>query len=540
AVGDDIRAALAKGPYPLTVVYGANGYNKYAGNDYVRLSNRLSAVFDPLALSTWKSTTLDATKLPYACSSNMAQSRSAVFNENFGAISVQLDGQNRPLVRLPTKIGTASAVEQYTYGIPEWKTESITLDALTNCPEVVTSTTFYHTIYNEGLSHGTTPYGPYFAPYYPTYSAANIVLASGERAAKDDVAIILTSKENLGDFYPEEPLQAKRPTEQRVKLYRNSYLAQPLDLEKIEEPACGATLNELVPFQRVRLPIPFSTDKAPTITAKFNQQDVVFAKVLDSKDAAYAYDVELTVDVRKYLKGGKLDVPVEKIEGTLYAKIKGKQAEIPCTFTVKHAAPENLAYVTPETVAFYTFEGKGVTKPVFLINNYNRPLTLSCGSLFTRVLVPGTVSQVDVKPPAQTTECTVALDGVATRQTFTAEVRPVDEGSPWYTEDGLSTPMDALADASFRGCADEYCACGQIRQAADDFAALVSSHVARINGASPRASVKESYPNGYTAATVLRTGTFDDLDEPMGACTVKFNGYELALSPGQVYQVGFK
>jgi len=308
----------------------------------------------------------------------------------------------------------------------------------------------------------------------------------------------------------------------------------------LEEPEAGAILNELVPFHKFRIPIPISAATTPTLTVESNLAEIIAASAKPSEGTAHAYEVELVFDARKYLLGGKLNLPVDKVEGTIWAETEDKQAEIPFKIPVKHVAPENLAYVTPEVLPVYTNAGKGVTKPVFLANNYNRPLTLSCGALFTRVVAPGTVTQVDVKPPATTTECTVSLDGVATRQTFRAEVRPVDDDSPWITEDGLSESLELTEDASFRDCAGRYCNCQQARQAADDFATLVSSHVSRINGASPRDSINEVYPSGYTASTVLRTGTFDDMDDPLGECNVKFNAYEQALQPGSVYKVGFK
>jgi len=510
AAKEGAKARLQAGDYPLAYVEYAQGSQMVFGNDSIRLSKALGVILDPVKFDTVTSSAIQLYLapggLPVIWSGNRQYTNTA---GQFPFQTHEIKSDYYP------KLGTyyASPVTTLKW-YPGFESN-------------------WDNIMGYWI-HKLADQDPTLQLQSPTW-----IFADSEMISNPNLSALLVYQDKTvaGDLWADSPYDntlKSQGADLRYLVYSSSSEAD------VEEPEAGSVLNELVPLQKLRLPIPLSTASAPTLTFTSNQNDVVFAKVVPSEDAANAFDVEVTLDARKYLKGGKLDVPVDAVEGKFTAKAKDGKAELPFKVPIKHVAPENLAYVTPEVLPFYTFEGKGVSKPVFVTNNFNRPLTVSCGSLFSRVVAPGAVVQVDVKPPEKTEECAVALDAVATRQVFRAEVRSVEKGSPWYEEDGLSDALDLTEDAGFRDCADRYCNCQQARQAADDFAALVSSHVGRINGGGSRGSVNELYPNGYAASTVLRTGTFDDLDDPEGACAVKFNGYEIALEPGQVYKVGFK
>ncbi len=557
--------------YPLTLVRFRDGSSAIiSGNDSIGLSNQLGAVLDPLEVAAFAPLPGDETP------------KVKVQLTDLNRIFLSDDG--RPVI-WTTPFGTSSEVIQFTYGSAGWSRKSRSIDLVRdNRPEVLAIhkdlgyydawgdvyrwTSLYENIlpflsiksgrFLKPLTHaftqskvwgepyvGNLPYLPR-PPYRftldansPEFRTAPAIFApsSGSTIGSEGTVPLIVFDRNVTD----KPLASKSDGKKTAQLFsqRNYYSIYSLEPEadKILEPEAGSTLNELVPLQRLRLPIPLSSETAPVLTSKSNQNDVVFAKIMPSEDSADAFDVELTLDARKYLKGGKLDLSVDSVEGKLTAKSKAGKAEIPFKVPVKHVAPENLAYVTPEQLVFFTADGKGVTKPVFLVNNFQTPLTISCGTLFSRVVAPGTIARVDLKPPAQKSECNIALDGVTTRQQFAAQPVSLSAEHSYAERDLLSEVIPAQYAVRFRDCSDGYCNCKQARQAVDHFKELVRSHAGLIGSSGNRYVAQELYPTGWKESVVLRTGAFADLDGPDDACVVNFGQVEIPLESGYVYQL---
>ncbi|MBI5226204.1 hypothetical protein HY994_03105 [Candidatus Micrarchaeota archaeon] len=518
AVQEKADALMKQGKYPLTVVGTADEYELVVGNDSIRLSLALDAVLDPVLVAR-------------GSTQNIIPAGGYVHLN--AALQMYVAPGNQPVLWMQTR-SVANELEQYTYHDGEFVARQHPIDLTRPAsPKFSTSMTW---------DRSATQYSPNYFSYYlgdlnpnPVFYPASVLFASSERVSDANLSatLVYQSTDSAGRLAKDSPITTDKS--EGLDNQYSIYIRSPTP--NVLEPEAGSILNELVPFQTLRLPIPFSADAAPTLTFKSNLNDVVFAKVVPSDDDSYSFDVELTLDARKYLEGGKLDVSVDAVEGKLTVKTKDNSAELPFKVSVKHVAPENLAYVTPETLVFYTNGGNGVAKPVFLTNNYNRPLTLSCGALFSRVLVPGTVTQVDLKPPASTTECTVALDGVATRQVFKSKVIPLSAERSFTERDLLSEVAPNQAAVSFRDCSDFYCDCKQSRQAVDHFKELVKSHVRLIGSSADRDAIKQIYPSGWKEAVVLRTGVFDDLEKPDGLCTVNFDYADIPLESGQVYQL---
>ena len=330
----------------------------------------------------------------------------------------------------------------------------------------------------------------------------------------------ISAKYTRSDGTPEDPV---------VYTY-NVYSTQ--DVSAFDpEPIAGSVLSELVPYQRLQLPIPIQGDATPTVSVSTEPAGLATATV----EGAYYADV--TIDARSYLKGGKLDISgSDKVKGKVVAKSGKQSVDMPFEVAVKHVAPEFLAYATPDKLTFYAYQEKGVKKQIFLVNNFDRPLTLACSGVFSNVVPAKTLVAVDVKTPAQTTACTVTLDGVPIRQVVELKKVEMDYDSSYTKEDSLVDSLDFGQAVRFNRCSDAACSCQQVGAAADHFQKLLASHVAAMNGAQTRKSGVELHPSGWKEKWVVRTRPFEDLGKDTDLCKVKLAGFEFSLKPGAVYE----
>lgn len=497
AVADSAPARLEKGDYPMVYVEYSDGFDTVFGNDSIRLSKALDVILDPIQIDAYFSNNLNIQIAPGGVPVIWAGSRQYTFDE--GQFPVQIHvvntGSNPQLIK-----GGTPSYPYIGYILPS--NREIDFNDL-NFGEQIKSVTQLHA-FSERISDANL--------------SAILAYQSGTSAGKLNKEIPNYKLEGIDNRYV-------------------VYSREP-DGADVVEPEAGSTLNELVPFQKLRLPIPLSTASAPTLTLSSNLASIVSVKAVRSEDSANAFDAEVTLDARSYLKGGKLELPVEKVTGTISAKAGSNKAELPFSVTVKHVAPENLAYAAPSTLVFSTYQGKGVTKPVLLVNNFERPILFACGTLFSQSVAAHSVASMDVTPPKASARCTLTLDGVASRQIVYAEVIAETSETIWTQTDSLTYSARVRErPVRFKDCADGFCNCEQSQAAVDDFLRLVQSHASRIDANAPRSVIGELYSRGFAESQVLLTGTFDDLDEDrLKTCTVNFNGNEVDLKPGSAYR----
>ncbi|MBI4360361.1 hypothetical protein HY572_01160 [Candidatus Micrarchaeota archaeon] len=302
-----------------------------------------------------------------------------------------------------------------------------------------------------------------------------------------------------------------------------------------DEPTLANALSELVPFQHYRLELPIQTETAPTVSVEA-APGIVSAQV--KKDAQNKWYADVKVEAKNRYSGGLLDV--KQVRGTFTVESGELSSDTPLSVPVRHVVREDLAYVAPENLAFYRSDKNAAKKQITLVNNYPRTVTLSCGSLFSESMPANSIKLVDAS--AQNASCKVAIDGKDTRQTLTLKVQDLPQGDTyWSKKDVLAEQLEKIEEpVTFKDAAGNALYCFQAQQALNAFEELVSTHVEHIN-AQPGSTVSELYPNGYTEKMVLRTAVFDDLDDNrLGACNVVFGGFDVALEPGQVYEMALK
>jgi len=536
-IKEKISTALEKATYPVTVIRrGADETAQYSivyGNDSIRISSELGIILDPVLIESWSPPT------PVIPKNKVIQKL---------PLKMYLSSENTPILWIST-LQKQDRVERYTYQKGSFQKNYSKFDFITNSVPKMLSDYSWFDVYRWEFGITAGQLLKDFATFKdsldprphpnPRYSSVSLKMPSGHIHQSPDQAVILAfDKATDGVLWPDDP---RVPRHHKASVYYDNYYtvySMKTSEQLTPEPTAGAVLSELVPYQKLQLPIPVSSTDAPTITISSEPSGLATAVV--AKDDEGGYYADVTIDARSYLKGGKLDIAgATSVSGKVVAKIGKQSVDMPFDVSVKHVAPENIAYATPDKLTFYTYKGKGVTKQIFLVNNFNRPLSFACTGVFSAAVPGNSIATVDVKPPAQTTECAVTLDGVATRKRVILEVIS-DSFDPLFTREHSLAPRADVTGRTVRlkDCGNGYCNCQQVRAALTDFENLVATHTSRIKAGATEETVAALFTNGFKETAIIRTGLFEDLDEEqLGTCPANIAGWTADLKPGRVYRV---
>ncbi|MBI5226678.1 hypothetical protein HY994_05610 [Candidatus Micrarchaeota archaeon] len=415
------------------------------------------------------------------------------------------------------------AVSRWSLNEGQWnKDASTSLAFPTVSPEIISSP----------ISGNTGSLGSYLVSNKQT--VLSFAKAAG-RIRLDQLSLVLFNggRSEVGEW------KLNNKNVKSVKVIKNAYDLYSFDtsVSLDPEPTAGAVLSELVPLQTIDLLIPFSSETAPELSLS-STSDLVSIQAVKGEDPG-TWLARLSVDAGAK-KPGEI-AQSDSLTGTIKVTAGGQRIDLP--FEIKPVAESTggLAYAAPNTLTFYTAKDNSVTKKQFLINNYPRALTFSCGNVFSQKVPANSIVTIDIKPVSTSSSCVLNLDGAPTRQKLIFERKKLSGDLFWAEQDVLApTTTVENRPINYKDCANGYCNCEQTRQAIKSAWESFASHVATINGQAGEDTIQQKYPNGYSENFLTRTGTLYDLDDQrLGSCPVNLAGFETELKPGSTYQLGF-
>lgn len=538
SIRSDLRETIVKNlekNEPVTLIRKKDSDTLIIGTDYLKISAGLGVVLDPFEVDSWKRT---------------RYSFGNIYN-NDQLDRIFLANGNTPVI-FSRGIQETGQLAQYAYSAGSWKKTSFRV-AASSSNSVFSGVSWYKKYNMYGYVSDQFYTWPnhlsqlIFRPMLGLLGGAQF--AAVEHASNpDDSAIIVQNrgKTEDGELWPDEAVSwsdtgwsSKITT--KTKALKIAYNL--LTLEKTEKPdpdwAAGSILSELVPYQRKIEPLTLASATSPYVSLDTPFGAVSVKAVESAEKGAWSYD--LVVDTTNYLTGAQLKVPGDEVSGKIVSEYtiddQVQPVETEFKLPVQHVPAWQLGYAAPEKLAFYTKDGAGPKKKVFLVNNLDKANTFACGKAFSKSVPGKSVSAVDLSP--MTASCALAIGGVKNGQTLDFKKEEAGGDAFWSKQDVLAQSAETFEERPlrFQECAGAYCNCAESQAAVNDFESQVVSHASRINAEGSKEAIKYLYgKSGLTEKGLIRTGTFGDLPEnSKSACSVFLGGKKWALKPGGVY-----
>ncbi|MBI5226043.1 hypothetical protein HY994_02265 [Candidatus Micrarchaeota archaeon] len=502
-----IESAMTQKKYPFVIVDSADSQTPQVvfGFDSIRLAKKLGAKTD-----------LHVFSVPTASS----------FQGVAGRIAITSDGV--PMLFSTTDKG----FDQFTYGDGQWTQK--TLFSTPNPVDTPTFISYDKTKYSSGSEN-------IYVPSFISASAGSALVASGNPlSGVSDLRLLLFTKKTVGALL-ENFFQGSSMAKTQVNAFDNNYDLYSFDqtIPLDPEPSAGSVLSELVPLQKLKLPVPLNSDQTPSLSVSSDLSGGSASVEMVQDEDSGTFSALVTLDARTLWQGGLLNIPGDQVSGKVTASFGSQRVDMPFTVLVKHIPPNQLAYASPERVSFYTVKDKSVKKTIFLTNNYPQTMTFACGSVFSRAVPGHSIAMVEILPVASTTACSVTINTYPTGQQMVFQREELAGDLSWAEEDVLAESAKVQSrQLRFTDCSNGYCNCGQATAALTDFENSVLAKASAINSQASSDSLPLLYPSGYSQTTILRTGVFDDLDdERLGTCSASVAGWGADLLPGRVYQI---